>query len=250
MNLYDGILFAILVFFMILGFIRGILKEIAALLLIVIPMLAAVLFSPFLAEFLQKNTKITLTIEKALLDKQEFFKQAEKQTESSKIKEDDEKIEKEEKKNKEKGKKSDKVRKENQVQLKEKDVMKYFAMFHTDVGNEIRTMAIRELANKIVKSLAFIIIYFVFYIVIVILYVTLKIIVRIPVLSSFNRFFGAMLGLFKGILLVSVILLSIPVLYVHISGMDKVLDGINKSVVLKQLYDKNIVIHFLKIIFK
>ena len=51
MSVYDGIFFVILVGFMILGFVRGLLKEIAAILLMVIPMLAAVLFSPFLSVF-------------------------------------------------------------------------------------------------------------------------------------------------------------------------------------------------------
>lgn len=243
MSLYDGIFFVILVGFMILGFVRGLLKEIAAILLIVVPMLAAVIFSPFLSSFLQKNTEINTTIESALLDRLDVLKGEDKKTDVSAKKE--KKGKEEERKTKGKFKDED----EKKLNFKSEDAIKYLSLFTSKAGTEINEAAIGDITDKIVKSLAFSIIYFIFYTAIIILYFTLKIVTKIPVLSGFNRFFGAILGLCKAVLAVSILLLLIPALYMYIKGLDRVLEGINKSTVLKQLYENNIILILFKTLF-
>lgn len=242
MSLYDGILFIVLVIFMVLGFIRGLLKEIAAILLIVVPMLAAVIFSPFLSDFLQKNTEINAKVESVLSNRLETLENRGKRTENADKKENGKKIDI-------KGKEETEEEEKKAFSLKNTDVIKYLSLFTSGEGTEINSTVMKGVTDKIVKSLAFSIIYFVFYTVIVILYFGLRILTKIPVLSGFNRFFGAMLGLCKAVLLVSIILLIIPVLYTYVNGLDEVLEGINKSVVLKQLYEKNIILILFKTLF-
>lgn len=242
MNLYDGILFAVLVFFMILGFLRGLLKEVAALLLIVLPMVSAIFLSPFLADFLQKNTKINSAIEQVLQDK---IKLATDEKSSDKL--SDEKALKEEE-TKEDGTKD--IDKTKNTPKSIEELSGYLSVFSKDPKKEISSLAVKEISGKIIRALAFIIIYFVLYLGISILCFTLNIIAKIPVLSGFNRFFGAILGLGKALLLVSIFLLILPVLYVHMNGVDAILEEIEKTAVLKQLYEKNIMISLWNLIIK
>ena len=242
MSVYDGIFFVILVGFMILGFVRGLLKEIAAILLMIIPMLAAALFSPFLSSFLQENTKINTTIESAFLVRLDISEDKNKKTEAA----DKKNKEMQEKNKKTKEKFTDKETSE----FKSENVITYLSLFTSKAGGKINKAAIGGITDKIVKSLSFSIIYFIFYIAVIILYFALKIVTKIPVLSGFNRFFGAILGLCKAVISVSIILLFIPALYMYIKGLDKVLEGINKSSVLKYLYENNLVLMLFKTLFK
>lgn len=241
MNLYDGILFAVLVFFMILGFLRGLLKEVAALLFIVVPIVSAIFLSPFLADFLQKNTKINSAIEQVLEDKIKLaMNQKEKELLSDEKNTNDEL---------EKADEDSQLKKGSKLKSME-ELSGYLSVFGQKTKKKIGSSAVKEITEKMIRALAFIIIYFVLYLGIGILCFTLNIISRIPVLSGFNRFFGAMLGLGKGLLLVSVFLLILPVLYVKIKGIDVILKEIEKTAVLKQLYEKNIIISLWNLMMK
>lgn len=231
MSAYDSILFAILVFFMILGFLRGLLKEIAALLLIVVPIFAAMLLSPFLADFLQKNTKVSMTIEQVLNEKIKVTAE-----ETSKVEE----ISKE----REAESQTDHSKRRNP-----KELTGYLKVFMEKPKEGLNEEAVGGITARMVEALAFVIVYGIFYLGISILYFTLSVITKLPVLSGFNRFFGAILGLCKALLLVSVFLLILPVLYVNVKGTDVILEGIGKSAVLKHLYENNIIITLWRLIF-
>lgn len=250
MGMYDGILFAVLVFFMILGFLRGLIKELAVGMLIVIPIIAAMLLSPFLSDFLEKNTKIHAGIEKVLYEKLTDTHKEKDETKASKeAKEKKDSKETDGMKETDETKKTDETKeaKEKEKGNKEK-MLEVFSILNKDNHLDTDEIFVKTATERMVKAFSFVTIYLFFYLSLSIVFFALNVFAKLPVLSGFNRFFGSLLGLAKALLFVSVLLLLLPFLYVNVKGTDVILDGIQKSAVLKYLYEHNLILALWRLI--
>ena len=106
-----------------------------------------------------------------------------------------------------------------------------------------------RLSVIVINAIAYIILLIVIYLILRILLRVIGVIGRIPVIRGVNRLFGAILGLVEGALVVWCICLFIMAISQTPFGT-KIVDVIDQSVVLKFIYDNNLLLTAVKSIFK
>lgn len=244
MSIVDGVLFAILVIFMIVGFTRGLVKEVVSLLLVIVPICLAMVLTPIVSDALSKNTKIEQSIAnvltKRLLQKDDTKLADDRSDALDKKSSDKSDSVKADKKADKKDKKDKEIKEIGDIIVGKS--ANFLSVYGVKSADRLSQAAISAISTKIVRTLSFILIYIIAYTAIMIIYMGLNLVASIPILAGFNRFFGALLGLLKAVFLISVILLLVPVLYVNFGiggGLIKAIDG---STVLKSWYDNNIIL--------
>ena len=104
------------------------------------------------------------------------------------------------------------------------------------------------LAGKLTYYLIFAIVYIVVYIIIKIIMISGNIIAKLPILRGFNRFFGAVFGLVKGVLFVSMFMFLLSLAYVNFSVGEPLLKIINEGTMSCLLYQNNVIVFIIKAI--
>ncbi len=113
--------------------------------------------------------------------------------------------------------------------------------------SDFKEYAVKSISNVLLKILVYIALVIVIFIVIRILLAVSKVLTKIPVIRGANRFFGALLGLFEGLLILW--LIGFVISLISNTGFGTSVVGIiHKNAFLTILYDNNCLLKIVKTI--
>ncbi len=122
----------------------------------------------------------------------------------------------------------------------------YLTIFFKEKADLISSGLGEIFAGKLAYYLIFAIIYILIYIIIKIIMVAGNVIAKLPILSGFNRFFGAVFGLAKGILFVSMFMFLLSLAYVNLSIGEPLLKIINEGAMSSLFYRNNVIVFIIE----
>ena len=128
------------------------------------------------------------------------------------------------------------------------DKSSYLAIFFNEKEELISSGLGEIFAGRLAYYIIFAIVYILTYIIIKIIMISGNIIAKLPILSGFNRFFGAVFGLAKGLLFVSMVMFLLSLAYVNFSIGEQWLKLINEGTMSSLLYQNNIIVFIIKAI--
>lgn len=199
MTICDYVIFFVLVLFMIVGFLRGILRELCDVLFFALPIGLGVFATPYVVDFLEKNQLLLPTLQKMIEGKAL----------------------------------------NNQ----------YVSIFFAD--NKLGMFDLSELFTmKLSYYIVFALIYIFTYIIVTFIVLACKILEKVPILKGFNRFLGAIVGLIKGIVAVSMLMFILSILYVNFGIGGAIIDLINAGSMSSLLYQSNIIVLIIEAILR
>ena len=218
---------AIFLLCMIIGFKRGFIKIVASLVVTIATVVLVIFLSPYVSDFLIKNTPIEETVQKKC---------------GSLFSSDDKMLE------------EDITREEQIAMIEESKVPSAFQKMLLDNNNSeiyealgVKTFGeyvCKYLAKLLADVLAFVLTFLILTILSRIVLKLLKIIEKLPIIGGANKAAGGALGIASGLIIVWVLFLVLT-LFCQTTWAQACFNNIEESRILKALYDNNILLKYI-----
>lgn len=251
MNILTGIVCIIFLLFMIRGYRRGLLKSLASVISLVASVALVSVVTPYVSQFLQEQTSVyTWVMEKC----QESFSVSQEQTEDNGIKNSETKNSDTKNNATENGeiKISDQIQEKAIEEMQIPDVLKNL-LIHNNTEKTYRELAVNSfndyvpkfMANLIMNIISFVVTWLIVASFIWLAIMTLDVIANLPVIHGINQVMGLLLGAGQALAIVWIGFLAITAFGSTAIGK-QLLDMIQKSALLSQLYDWNVFLNILQ----
>ena len=259
MNILTGIVVIILLLFMIRGYRRGLIKSLASVISLVASVALVSFVTPYVSQFLQEQTPVyTYVMEKC----QESFTVSLEEEESTQKKEEVTEgtislsTEKETESDPVKqitGELNSQMQKKAIEELQIPDMLKNL-LLNNNTEKTYKELAVNSfndyvpkyMANLIMNIISFVVTWLIVVSFIWLAVMTLDVIANLPVIHGINQLLGLLLGAMQGLVIVWIGFLVITIFGSTPAGK-QLLEMIEKSALLNQIYDINVFLNILQI---